>query len=272
VITATFSQGLVNLSVMFNGRAVATVTSSVSCSTAQITVTPSDPQTLGGGEFTSNIAITGYFCADPNCSRLEAGASQSVSATYQVFPSVNNIAPYVATAGVSDTAIIRGAGFSGYTIQAVKFGNIAATDITVISDNEIHVTYPALPAGSYPVTIDVPLRQGAVSTDANLVVVEATNYAAQALAWPSTVGAVRSLIYDPERSALLVATDANGGSLLRYPYSAGAWSAPSQVAIANIQDAKLSALVVALQVVGDRRLLVLFQQRAVQLLRGGIVA
>ena len=59
---------------------------------------------------------TGYFCADANCSRLEAGESQTFSVNYQVSPTVVTVAPYVATAGVSNTAILRGAGFLGFGV------------------------------------------------------------------------------------------------------------------------------------------------------------
>ncbi|HEU4484866.1 MAG TPA: IPT/TIG domain-containing protein [Povalibacter sp.] len=240
VVTATFSPGLANLAVIFNGQGVESVTTDVSGNSARITITPSAPPSLGGGIFSSTVGVTGYFCADASCSRLEAGGSKTLTVTYQVSPTATTIAPNVAVSGVSDAAILRGAGFSGFTVQGVKFGDIAATETTVVSDNEIRVTYPALPAGSYPVTVEVQNLAGSVPSTATLIAVDPVSYPAQTLAWPATVTTVRSLIYDAQRSALLVATDSGGGSIVRYPYVNGAWGTPATVSIANLRDMALS--------------------------------
>lgn len=240
VVTATFSPGLANLAVIFNGRGVESVTTAVTGNTAQITITPSAPTSLGGGIFASTVGVTGYFCADASCSRLEAGASKTLSVSYQVSPTATTIAPNVGISGVSDAAILRGAGFSGFTVEGVKFGDTAATETTVVSDNEIRVTYPALPAGSYPVTVEVQNLAGSVPSTAALVVVDPISYPAQTLAWPAAVTTVRAMVYDAQRSALLVATDAGGGTIVRYPYVSGAWGTPSSVAVANLQDMALS--------------------------------
>jgi hypothetical protein len=240
VVTATFGPGLANLAVIFNGNGVESVTTEVTGNTAQITITPSAPPSLGGGIFTSTVGVTGYFCADAGCTRLEAGASKTLSVSYQVSPTATTIGPNVAISGVSNTAIVRGAGFSGFTLQGVKFGDVAATETTLVSDNEIRVTYPALAAGTYPVTVEVQNLAGSVPSTATLIAVDPVSYPAQTLAWPAAVSTVRSMIYDAQRSALLVATDSGGGSIVRYPYVSGAWGAPSSVAIANLRDMALS--------------------------------
>ena len=166
-VTATLGEGAANLALIFSGRGIESVTSTVNGNTAQIAIKPAAPSTLGGGIFTTTIAATGYFCADSACSRLEAGASQTMQVSYQVSPVVDRVAPSVAIAGVADQVVIRGLGFSGYAAGTVKFGDVAATSVTAISDTELHANYPALAAGTYPVTVEIPAHQGAVPSSAS---------------------------------------------------------------------------------------------------------
>lgn len=240
VVTATFGADVANVAVIHTGSAIAKVTSVLNGRTAQITVEPSAPARVGAGALTGAVAITGYFCADASCSRVEAGNSDTVNISYQISPVVNFVAPYVGVAGVSTTATIRGVGFLGFAIRGVNFGATASTATTVISDSELVATFPALAAGSYPVQLDIPTHQGPVPTNATMLVAAAPNYAAQALAYPRAVTSVRSLIYDAERSALLVGTDDGGGAIFRYPYAAGAWGTAASVFVAQLQDMSLS--------------------------------
>lgn len=240
VVTATFGADVANVAVIHTGRAIANVTSVLNGRTAQITIEPSAPTQVGAGALTGTVAITGYFCADANCTRVEAGNSQTVNVSYQVSPVVNFVAPYVGIAGVSTTATVRGAGFQGFSIRGVMFGTTASTATSVSSNTELLATFPALAAGTYPVTLDIPTHQGAVPSTATMVVVAAPTYAAQALSYPAAITAVRSLVYDAERGALLVGTDAGDGTILRYPYTGGAWGTPASAAVAQLQDMSLS--------------------------------
>ena len=240
VITATFGADVANVAVIHTGSAIANVTSVLNGRVAQITVEPRAPSQVGAGALTGTVAITGYFCADASCSRVEAGNSQTVNVSYQISPVVNFVAPYVGIAGVSATASVRGAGFLGFAIRGVTFGTTASTAITVVSDTELLATFPALAAGTYPVQLDIPTHQGSVPSTAAMQVVAAPVYAAQALTYPAAITAVRSLVYDAERAALLVGTDAGDGTILRYPYTGGAWGAPSSAAVAQLQDTSLS--------------------------------
>lgn len=240
VITATLGEGVANLAVIYSGVGIETVQTTVNGSTAQIVVTPRAPSDMGGGIFNATLAATSYYCADAVCSRLEAGASRTISAKYQVSPVVQFVAPNVAIAGTSGTAIVRGNGFGGYAIQGVQFGSVAATATTVDSDTELHTTFPALTAGTYPVSLQISAHEGTISTDAELTVVDPATIAAQTLAWPSTVTNVRAIRYDSQHGALVAATDAGGGEIVRYPYTGGAWGAAGTVAIANLQDIAFS--------------------------------
>lgn len=237
--TATFGADIAHLAVVHSGAAVSNVTSTMNGRTATITVDAAAPANLGPGAYTGAVAVTGYTCADATCSRLSAGTTSTVSISYQVSPVVQLVTPYVATAGVSDQVIIRGIGLASFNVTGVQFGDTAATANTLISPTEIRATHPALAAGVYTVRLVASNHQGDIPSTATLVVVDPTAYAATTLAYPTAPSAVRRLIYDAERRALLVVTDAGGGSIVRYTYSGTAWDAPTQVA-AGLRDVALS--------------------------------
>lgn len=240
VVTATISEGVANIAALHTGPAIERVDVAVTGSTAQITVVPAAPASVGAGQFSSTVAVTAYFCGDPSCSRLEAGATQTINASYQVSPVVGEVAPKAAIAGTSASVVIRGAGFSGFAVQGVNFGSTPATEISVTNGTEIRAIHPALTAGSYPVTIVAPSHTGPITSTATLVVVDPVVHTAQALAWPNAVTSVSSLEYDGVRGALIAATDANGGELVRFAYASGAWQAPVAAAIPTLRDATLS--------------------------------
>lgn len=238
-ITATFGSDVAHLAVIHNGRGIANVTSEISGRTATINVEPTAPSAIGSGIFTGSIAITGYFCADASCTSLAAGNTETITVSYQISPVIISVAPYVGIADKSASAILRGVGFASFATQGVRLGTIQATEFTVSTDSLIRFTYPALEAGSYDVQIDIPTHEGDIDSAARLVIVEPTDYAAEALDYPES-GAVRRIIYDAERSAILVGTDADGGTILRYAFADGAWQAPEIVALDDLQDFALS--------------------------------
>jgi hypothetical protein len=241
VFTATFGSDIAHLAVVHSGSAVNTVTSTLNGRTATITVEPAAPSTVGPGAFVGAVAVTGYTCADATCSKLAAGTTATVSVNYQVSPIVQLVTPYVETAGVADDVIIRGLGLNAFSVQSVRFGDVAATAFTSINSTEIRATHPALPAGSYPVRLVASNFQGDITTTATLVVVDPTAFTATTLPYPSPLTSVRRLIYDAERRALLVVTDAGGGSIVRYPSTGtSSWGAPTQLT-AGLNDAALSA-------------------------------
>jgi hypothetical protein len=239
-VTATFGADVAHLSVIHAGPGIVRVTSSLTGRTAQISIEPEAPSSIGPGAFTSTVAVTGYVCADSACTALAAGNTETVTVRYQVSPIVRHVAPYVATAGKAAAAVIRGQGFLGFATQGVKFGAVAATSYTVISDTEIRAIHPALAAGTYAVQLDIPTHTGPIISTANLLVLEPIAFSAGVLAYPTATPAIRSFLYDAERSSLLVATDSNGGTILRYSYAGGAWSAPESVPLSDLQDLALS--------------------------------
>src|SRR5207245_5731740 len=81
-------------------------------------------------------------------------------------PSVNFVAPYVVPAGGPGDVIIRGRGFSALSPDlSVQFNSTPALSAVVVSDTEIHATYPALAAASYSISVrsrptSIPSRTG----------------------------------------------------------------------------------------------------------------
>jgi IPT/TIG domain len=157
---------------------------------------------------------------------------------------INFVAPYVGTSNKSDAVIIRGEHFGLVTPTAVNFGSTAASSFTVVSDTEIDATYPALPAGTYPVRI---VASGAAvgTSRARLVIVDPLNSPSTTLLYGvSPLSFVTELVYDAERQALLVQfTDKNlqpPNELLRYAYGNGVWGTPIATNVPPVGDFALS--------------------------------
>ena len=81
--------------------------------------------------------------------------------TYQVEPTVTNVAPSVGPLAGDTTVIIMGTDFTGAT--AVKFGNTAATSFTVDSNTQITAKSPAGTAGTVDITVTTPGGTSAIS-------------------------------------------------------------------------------------------------------------
>lgn len=239
-ITATFGDDVVQLSVVHSGDAIASATSVLNGRTGEITVVPTAPSSVGPGTFAGAVAVTGYTCADTTCSRLAAGSTATLSVTYQVSPVLLGVAPYVAVAGASDTVIIRGQGLRAFNISGVRFGDTAASTFTVNNaGTEMSATHPPLAAGSYAIHLDSTNHTGEIPSNVTLRVVDPVAFAATTLDHLPATTAVRRLVYDFEKQALITVSDAGGGSIARYQYGNGAWSAPTQAA-SGFLDAALS--------------------------------
>ncbi|WP_129641062.1 hypothetical protein [Peristeroidobacter agariperforans] len=239
--TATFGDDVVQLSVIHSGDAIASTTSVLNGRSAQITVVPAAPTAVGPGAFVGAVAVTGYTCADTTCSRMAAGSTATLPVSYQISPALLSVAPYVEVAGRSDTVVIRGQGLRAFNISGVRFGDTAATNVNVnTAGTELSATHPALAAGSYVIHLDSTNHTGEIPSNVALRVVDPVAFAATTLDHPSAATVVRSLSYDLERQALIVVSDAGGGSIAHYRYANGAWGAPTQVG-SGFLDAALSA-------------------------------
>jgi hypothetical protein len=240
VFTATFGSDIAHLAVVHSGTAISSVISTLNGRMATITVQPAAPSSIGPGPFVGAVAVTGYTCADATCTKLAAGDTSTVAVNYQVSPVVDLVTPYVATAGVPDVVALRGLGFRAFNTQTVRFGDTAATAIAInTTGTEVRATYPALPAGTYTVRVEATDHQGPIPSTATLVVVDPIGSPPTILQYPTSATVLRNLIYDAERRALFVVTDAAGGSIVRYTYAGGAWGAPVEVA-GGFRDVALS--------------------------------
>lgn len=239
VITVSLGEGATNVTALQSGSAIANVAVSVEGRTARVTVTPVTPAALGAGNFSGTVAISPYYCGDAACTRLEAGPSRTASVAYRISPVVSGVAPSAAIAGTTATAVVRGAGFNAFPPQTVNFGATAATSITIVSDTEIRATYPALAAGTYPITVSAATHPEPIASEAQLAVVDPLAFPAQVLAWPDTPTRIHSIEYDTRRRALFAATDAAGGQLVRFSYAGGAWQT-SSIDVPALRDAALT--------------------------------
>jgi len=240
--TVSFGKDVVQLAVVHSGDAIASTTSVQSGRSATITVTPATPSSIGPGPFQGAVAVTGYTCANTTCSQLAAGSSATVLVNYQISPVISSVAPYVATAGVSDTVIVRGLGFRSFTGLSVRFNDTPGTDLVISTDGtQLSIKHPALTAGDYTVHLDATNHTGAIPSSVVLRVVDPVAYAATTLDYPLATTGVRSLFYDAERQALFTVIETVPSyPIVRYQYSNGAWAAPTQ-APNGFLDAALSA-------------------------------
>ena len=214
--------------------------------TIDIVATPIAADLATPGTYTGTVTL--IACVDdPTCQTGQLpGSPQTVNITYSVesdasFVQGDVVAPRVVTAGQSGTLRIRGRGLSGAT--DVRFGSTVATSVQVdslASETTVNVTYPALPAGSYPVTVN----SGAIPFTGTLVVASPANYAATMLQYPSSPQEIGGIAYDGHQQALFVAAryaDGEANQLLKFQRSGNDWLAPVAVSVPNIRDVALSA-------------------------------
>jgi hypothetical protein len=165
-----------------------------------------------------------------------AGDPVQVTATLNVARTeARVVSPGTEIAGSAMEVTVRGDNFDAITVTGVRFGSIAAASFHVVGPTEIRATHPALPAGSYPVTVENAAKLG--RSLASMSVVDPPSMATIAMAHPpATPGWYpRGVVYDAGREALLVGLLLNDGSgesrILRYTYDGAAWQGPSQVTL-----------------------------------------
>ncbi len=218
----------------------------ISGNSGQVTIVPKSPDMVGAGTTSATLSV--HACLnDPTCATGElSGSPQSISVSYTVASAIppDSVMPHVAVAGATGDVVIRGNHLTG--TSDVKFGTVAATKVTVISDTEVHASYPPLPEGSYALS----LNSGAIAFTGSIVARSSINYPAETLALPETPALISFLRYDADRRALLVGglyykvqtTTVN--KLWRYTYtgasSAPAWGTPASTPIDGLADTQLS--------------------------------
>jgi hypothetical protein len=206
----------------------------------QASVAPAIPSSIGAGNFQGSIVVTTCL-NDSTCQTGQlAGSPTTIPVYYDIASGVDGdtVTPRVVAANAAGEVILRGSGFTGAT--SVSFGSTAATSMTVVSDSEIDASYPALPAGTYPVTID----SGSIGDTASLVAVSAPAFAATTVPYPAGVsGTPLGIVYDAQRTALFVllpGMQPPNVTLLRYAFDGSAWGSATQVSLFDVYQIQLS--------------------------------
>lgn len=245
-LSATVSgvtSGTLYITVVENSPDVVTVQNiQVTSKTAgQATIVPGNPAQLLTGNHQGTFVVSACL-NDPTCNTGQlSGSPQTITVHYDIGSNVvaDTVTPRVVPANLSGTVILRGHGFASG--QTVTLGStpIPASSISYFGESQLTISYPALAAGSYPISIN----SGSVSYQASLTVVDPTAYPSILLPYPGiSPTAIQSLEYDAQRNALLVlAATSTQPVLLRYAFDGTNWSTPAQVSIASLQQVHLSA-------------------------------
>jgi hypothetical protein len=245
-VTATVTgnpTGTLYVLVNATGDAVSQVGNiTISGNSGQGSVSVKPPSLVGIGSHTSTITIRACL-NDQTCATGElSGSPQTVNVTYTVnTPQVADaVMPHTLAAGIGGQVILRGHGLMGVT--SVGFGSTPATSLSVVSDSEVHVSYPStLTVGTYPVS----LNGGTIAFSGTVAVVATPAFSAQTLTFPEQPTRLLEMVYDAERSALFIAaafSQPGNNKLWRYTYSGGAWSAsPQVIPIPDLRDITFSA-------------------------------
>lgn len=197
-------------------------------SVVSVTLCTSELSNLPPGAHTATIVLN-YVDADGASHALDVPVSLQLNAGY-----VNYVAPYVGLQNQGGHLIIRGANFSiPAGALTVTVGATSLPAVVPDSDTQIQVTYPALPAGRYPVHIHN--AAGFDTQSADLLVVPPSGYTYAAISAPS----IRTkIVYDAERQALY-GVDQQDQEIQFYSYSAGAWVTGSPYVLPQLTDLDL---------------------------------
>lgn len=208
----------------------------------QADVVPAIPSSIGAGSFKGSITVTACL-NDPSCQTGQITVSpQTIAVNYDIASGVdgNTVTPRAIPANTPGAVVLRGAGFSGVT--SVSFGSFAASSVNVASDSEIDASYPALPAGTYAVSVS-----GNASYSASLQAITPPPLTGTAVAYPSSVTPnyqeIPRLEYDAPRSALFilipggVSTDT---TLMRYAFDGSGWGSPTVISMTGLIQVHLS--------------------------------
>lgn len=245
--------GILYILVDVSGTAVSSASDVVfdlSAQTGTVTIYPGSAERLGVGSHSSTITVRACI-NDATCATGElSGSPRIVDVSYQVKSSVHaeSVMPQVAKANVSGDVVIRGFDFTD-NITKVSFTNTDATSVSVISDTEIHATYPALNAGTY--SVQLGNDSGVMAFSGDLVVIESPAFVAGTLQYPSAAPRqILKTIYDAKNEALFVAaSDFNGSNfttsrqtnrILRYQFLNGELVSEDSSVIPLLQGMSLS--------------------------------
>jgi hypothetical protein len=159
---------------------------------------------------------------------------------------VNYVAPYVGLQNQAGQLIVRGANFSiPAGALTVTIGSTSVGTVVPDSDSQLQVSYPAMPAGRYPVHIVNAAGFDTRSADLLIVPPQGLSYAAI-----SVSSVRRKIVFDAERQTLYGVNE-QGQEIEFYTYTSGAWVVGAPYVLPQLTDLDLlpdgSSLVVLTQ-------------------------
>ncbi|GAB4569833.1 MAG: hypothetical protein Tsb007_47210 [Rhizobacter sp.] len=182
----------------------------------------------GSGSLPATVTVTARVAGlangrhSANITFRSGRSITTVPVTLEIFdPAVNFVSPYLGTTSVGDEVIIRGHGFSEVASGIeVLFGATPALSATVVNDTEIRARYPALAAGTYPVS--VRNAGSTLPSRARLQVMDAVSYPYAVI---PVQGQATDIIFDSERRAIYVYDDWVNYRLESFRFNGTTWSA-----------------------------------------------
>lgn len=182
-------------------------------------------ETLNNGVYRGKMTVT-----------PTAGNPVDIEATLRVARTETRlVSPGVEVAGSAKEVILRGDNFDAVTVTGVRFGSVEAASFRQVSPTEIRAVHPALPAGTYPVTVETAENLGRhLST---LSVYNPAVVTAAVLAYPPVEPEwyPHGATYDALRHAVLVGLRVNDGSgssrVLRYVHNGTSWERSAVVVV-----------------------------------------
>jgi len=191
--------------------------------TAKIDETVLD--SLNNGHYTGKVTLT-----------PEAGDPVEITTTLDVERTeARLVSPGTEVAGTAMEVTVRGDNFDAVTVTGIRFGDTTATTFRVVSPTEIRATHLALPAGSYPITVENTGNLGRSLASMSVVAPLSTSTIAIAHPPATPYWYPIGVVYDAPRQALLVGLVLNDGSgkarILRYTHDGASWQGPAQFAV-----------------------------------------
>lgn len=202
--------------------------SSAPLATVPVTVDREQIAGMANGSHTGNLQIA--YVAEDGLER-----TQTVPFTLTVnLPRVQQVAPYVVPAQSPHQIILRGTGFTGKGTAPLMIGDTEASGVTVLSDTEMRLTYPALAAGTHAVAVRNALG---LALDARLVVRDEASL-------PGGIftggGSKRRIFLDNERN-VLYGVDYSANQLDRFVLQGSSWVLQAPIYVTGkLVDAALS--------------------------------
>jgi hypothetical protein len=213
--------------------------SSAPAAQATLSLDKNELAKLGSGSYAANVVL--QYTDSAGVART---ATVSVGLALAL-PRVSAVMPYAVAAGHAVPLVLTGSGLQKLNAGQVTIGGNPVSTLSVLSDTTMRVMLPALPAGTYPVSVSNITGQN-FSTGA-FTVIPAVVRPYQAFA---SSGMHTRLVFDDVRQTLY-AVNVDQQRIERYHYDGSAWQALTPWLVASVTDASLTPDGQALIAIGE---------------------